>query len=509
MSHTLQCPHCKGSVSVEPEDAGYRLTCPHCQSDFIAPAVSKKTDIPEAIEATSSPVANEPNARGTPMDVPATPPAEDDWLSFDEKPTLASPATAGPTSTTSAGNTRHPAGKVDDLTDGVFGLGDETESLPNSTASDGSTPNPSSLSDGFGENLGLPEFLDVAPPEQAVEEEVQYATEYRIKCRTCGTPTMVKATQAGATVKCTDCFSPMKVPPPPTLPKQPQIEKVVAAPHPAMQFPASAAPVGPRRNAFEKSAEELLDQAEQAEAEKEEPNLDNPDIVEWLKGVFGIFADVGVLAHWLVLSAMGAIPAYLALLSAHPVLVLGMFPYSLLVATLVVASCFAVLESVANDEDYVENWPVLDPMGWFSQVLLAFSASLVAVIPAYLFGVVVFGPSLLTLGLTMFSVFALFPFVVISMLDMESPFIPFSAEVARSVTTCAETWGGTYFTSALLFVVLFMTYVIFGQSTSPATVFITITATIGALFIYFAMIGRLAYAIGQTVTRDDDDGDIG
>ena len=85
------------------------------------------------------------------------------------------------------------------------------------------------------------------------------------------------------------------------------------------------------------------------------------------------------------------------------------------------------------------------------------------------------------------------------MLDMNSAFVPFSPEVARSVTKCQESWGGFYFSSGLLFIGLFLGFALASNSTPAVTAVVSIVAGIGVTFSYFSMIGRLAFAIGQAV----------
>jgi len=99
----------------------------------------------------------------------------------------------------------------------------------------------------------------------------------------------------------------------------------------------------------------------------------------------------------------------------------------------------------------------------------------------------------------MFALFLLFPFVLMSMLDSGSVFVPFSAEVTKSVTRCQEQWGVLYLSSGLLFVGMFVFYLIcFFLPPIAAVVFVNF-ATVAALFTYFSMLGRLAYAIGYAV----------
>ena len=151
-------------------------------------------------------------------------------------------------------------------------------------------------------------------------------------------------------------------------------------------------------------------------------------------------------------------PAFLALSIESEILWLGLFPGGLFLGALVVSCGIAILQSVANQEKSVSEWPVFDPWGWFGQLFVALAAAMVAAIPAWAFSQLIIGPGLISAGVTMFSIYVVFPFVVLSMLDMQSPFMPVSAEVVRSFSKCEEAWGGFYFSSGVLFITLFLIF---------------------------------------------------
>ncbi len=108
-------------------------------------------------------------------------------------------------------------------------------------------------------------------------------------------------------------------------------------------------------------------------------------------------------------------------------------------------------------------------------------------------------PTFVCIFFTMFAVYAMFPFVFLSMLDMNSFMMPFSAELARSTTKSSEVWGGFYFSSGLLFGGLFLLFTVTSGMGIMAATMIGVTASIGVAFAYFSMLGRLAFVIGQSV----------
>ncbi|KAA1261389.1 hypothetical protein LF1_39360 [Rubripirellula obstinata] len=476
MPQTLACPHCQGSVGVADEDLGFHVTCPHCQVDFLAPAFKPAGAANPSLGSASSTSTPESD--------------EDDWLQLDEKPLSPQPK----------------VNRDDEILAQYMVSDQDPQSSSSSSTSSSSSSSSSAGSDGF-DDLELPDFVDNLPsptkpktannpaadnkPKPAIKKEE--LKEYRVTCKTCGTPTYVKAKQAGRTIKCADCHSSITVPPPPKVRKAP-------APMPeAKALPMQQSANANRRPApFQKSAERLLAEAEAAEVETPPPNYDTPDVAAWFRSVFGIFTDSGVLVHWLAFSMIAAIPTYIAIRSEQTILIGALFPFAAIIGSLIAACGFAIMESVANQEDSVSSWPVFEPFAWLGQLFLVAAAAAVPLVPvAAVFGFLI-GPSLLLVLVGLFAVYALFPFVLLSMMDMDSPFVPFSAEVARSVTRCQEPWGGLYFSSGILFFALFLLIASMTTMAGDSGLIISITATVGVIFIYFAMIGRLAYAIGQS-----------
>ncbi len=68
--------------------------------------------------------------------------------------------------------------------------------------------------------------------------------------------------------------------------------------------------------------------------------------------------------------------------------------------------------------------------------------------------------------------------------------------------------GGFYFSSGLLFVTLFLLFASLTAASASVAAVIAIFAVIGIAFTYFAMLGRLAYAIGQAVNAPPMKNDI-
>lgn len=491
MPQSLQCPRCQSLVSVEDDAGGRRVVCPKCQQSFLVPGSTNS-----AADAADS---------------------EDDWLTLEDSP----PPTAGPAAGTGGGG----SGFRDD-TFGDDPFGDDFADVPpppsqpeagTDTADDDwdadfppLAPLKQRSGSGYTESpLGgdgpLPDTGSGPTPPKATDIELE--TDYNVRCPVCETICGVTAAQAGKKINCHDCHSKITVPPPPRKKKKPQIDLETAE---SFRFNPSKVTESDRPDdPFRKSAHELLAAAEKGE--REEPKQvddDIPKIGEWLNSLFGIFRQLGVTVHWLILSAIGSVAAFVVINFASPITTLAMVPVAIFLAIMTLACGFQIMQSIANDEETVSDWPFTLELGeWVGPMVYCFFASAIAVSPGWAIGHVTFGESLASVFLIMGSVFVIFPFVLLSMLDMQSLFVPFSPEVGRSVTRCEDAWGAFYLSSLILFFTTFLCFAFLRLQTVFGTS-LCLLVGIGATFAYFSLLGRLAYAIGHTLNDEPMINDI-
>lgn len=462
-------------MTIADAPASDRLRCPHCEQEFVVPGVgTSESD-------------------------------DDDWLSLDDAPPAHNGPAKGAAPASASGTGSDSTGEGSSLfEDDLPAFDDE----PATSAGKAEASHAEAFADQFsGDDL----FADeIVPPPSSVgsppkAQSAETLAEYRVTCPVCGSMLYARAEQAGKKIKCHDCYSQVKVPPPPKKPTKVEVDDEAAESYRFAERPEQARPEDP----FRKSASELLEAASRSEEEEPEPDFEVPKIGEWIANVFGIFTQPAVLFHWLVLSVLASVAAYIALISGIAILVMALFPTGFLFAAIVIGCGFAILESVANDEEEVTEWPLmLEPTEWIGSLLVALSAIGLAGVPAWALGQLIFGPGLIAVFLTMVAIYALFPFILLSMLDMQSVFVPFSPEVAKSITRCEESWGGLYFSSGVLFVFLFLTYVTATLLSPPVAAVVCIFATVGVAFLYFAMLGQLAYRIGQSINAAPMENDI-
>ncbi|TWT93315.1 zinc-ribbon domain-containing protein [Stieleria varia] len=557
MPQSLHCPQCNANVTVGPQHSGQRVACPRCGKQFVAPgslAPSTRAgddeddwltlDDPKPPAPLTSPSrssASGPSPSG-PIDGGATSDDVhtlsdddllDDDLPDDDAPLTLQPVSPGGPSGSGKPPTSNAGFSEGDLAAlGSLGMLDDdflqsTDTVPSPTLgtnlpgiNEASSNFPSfdtsqidGSASGSGDGSSDDDLFGDLPPVQVPSTAGNNAgsaavamdpnQEFRLKCPICGSLMYAKARQAGKQIKCGDCHSLVKVPQPP------KVKPVQSVPSPdegysfALQAPATEnKPTDP----YQKNANELLAQAA-AERDKETKpkqslDMDVPSVGRWLAGVFGIFKDSGVILHWIILSSLLAGPAAFAYAQESTPLYLGVMIWSVLFGVLVISCGFAIMQAVANQLESVTDWPTMDPPAWFEQLMVVVMATAMAAAPPFVVCKLFGAPPMISLGFTMFCVYIAFPFLILSMLDMQSIFTPFSPEVARSATQCSEAWGGLYFSSAMLFGGVFF-FALFA-ATSTGGLVATIFLGVAAIFVYFSMIGRLAYAIGQAVNGPTD-----
>ncbi|MBB3207249.1 ribosomal protein S27E [Rhodopirellula rubra] len=503
MPQMVHCPQCKTAVGVSDDAGGSRVGCPHCGQAFIVPGFEGGTgyDTGGRDNETGSGKTRAPKVDDD----------DDDWLNLapsTPRPSATSPRKpAAPTDVPSPQST---SGSEDD--DWGLDLPALQPVKPRPAAADPVLPDHSVWPDEDDEPATADEDIAATFDERPAGknsdgDEIQYQKEYRVRCPSCGTQTNVTAAQAGKKVRCRDCFTMVMVPRPPRVPRKAKIDMEAA---PSFQFSESTQNVENRpADPFRKSASELLEAASKIEEDEPKPDLDVPKIRDWATSVFGIFLQIGVMAHWLILSTMASAVAFVALAIDSPMLVVGLFAAGGFFAAVVLACGFAIMQSIANEEESVTEWPVtLEPTEWITPLIFCFAAAGLSYGPGWFIGYMTFGNSLTTVCFSMISTFLIFPFVLLSMLDMQNIFVPFSPDVGRSVTRCEEAWGGFYFSSGIVFFITFLIFAASSMFAPPAAAVLGIFTAVSAVFIYFAMLGRLALSIGHSVNAEAKANDI-
>lgn len=539
MPKSLQCPRCNGSVSIADNAAGKRVKCPHCEQNFLAPGIvadsSSEEDEDDWLTLSDSPVPAHPSSPSSDSQASKTttsplssktrntqpenetplPDDDDSFFSESSLPPIQIPA-ASTSSSPGAGNDLSQS-NASTLGPDISAAEEELLSQFTDTSiptADAKPPVKKNALDAIralgasASNIGDDSATNTAAAPRAAS--VEYESEFRVTCKVCGTITYAKAVDSGKTTKCSDCYSEILIPKPPRIRKKPEIDIANAE-----TFSLGQNNSEERKTAdpFRKSAADLLAEASRQEEDASPPVYeDTPNVLEWVNNVFGIFKDPGVIMHWVCLSVAAAIPTALLVSieqeSLQLLLTIGMMIGGLILGGITVSCAFAILLSVANGNDQVEDWPSTDVFQWFDQLTLVLGATGLVAIPMWTICFLTNSTGLLGVALVMFSIYLLLPFILLSMLDMGSVFAPFSPELARSVSKCQEEWGGFYFSSGLLFGLLFLFTAMIWYLPGSLGIVATTTLCIFTTFAYFGMMGRLAYTIGQSVNAPPKKNDI-
>lgn len=539
MPKSLQCPRCNGSVSIADNAAGKRVKCPHCEQNFLAPGIaadsSSEEDEDDWLTLSDSPVPAHPSSPSSDSQASKTttsplssktrntqpenetplPDDDDSFFSESSLPPIQIPAASTSSSPGAANDLSQPNAST--LGPDISAAEEELLSQFTDTSiptTDAKPPVKKNALDAIralgasASNIGDDSATNTTAAPRAAS--VEYESEFRVTCKVCGTITYAKAVDSGKTTKCSDCYSEILIPKPPRIRKKPEIDIANAE-----TFSLGQNNSEERKTAdpFRKSAADLLAEASRQEEDASPPVYeDTPNVLEWVKNVFGIFKDPGVIMHWVCLSVAAAIPTALLVSieqeSLQLLLTIGMMIGGLILGGITVSCAFAILLSVANGNDQVEDWPSTDVFQWFDQLTLVLGATGLVAIPMWTICFLTNSTGLLGVALVMFSIYLLLPFILLSMLDMGSVFAPFSPELARSVSKCQEEWGGFYFSSGLLFGLLFLFTAMIWYLPGSLGIVATTTLCIFTTFAYFGMMGRLAYTIGQSVNAPPKKNDI-
>lgn len=465
---TVRCPACQTPLTVAAQQAGQRIRCHACNHALLVPAAA--TDAGAASNSDDD---------------------DDDWLNLDSPAAPAPPVAASP----AAGRTAPATGRT-------------APPPANSAPPAGRDAPPISDKD---LELLLQYTDRSADRTSALDPPVSAPPaaddSFRVTCNTCGSLLYAKRTQVGERIRCPDCHSRVLVPQPPK-PKpvfRPAIDEAES-----YRFQGGDQPLAPRpADPFVKSAAELLAKAEAAEAAaEEEQQWELPEFNGWFQRLAIVFRDPVLLLHMLFLSLLAFAPLALVIALDHPVMMPLGFAVALLVFSLVLANAFAVLQAVANGQDKVEEWPTFDPMAWLGNLLLAVAAIAIAAGPVFGIAQLLFAAGPLTIALAMLSLYVLFPIVLLSMLDEGSVFVPFSADVTKSIALVPGQWGAAYFSSGGLFLLLFFLYLVSGVCPPLVAAGLLVGGLVIGTFVYFAILGRLGYGIGEELNAAPMDNDI-
>lgn len=355
---------------------------------------------------------------------------------------------------------------------------------------------------------------------------------YPFACPRCGTRLHATADQQGQTAVCPDCTTPITIPrPPPSRPSPGAAEepKEIYGIRPAIEPPSLEIPgYEPVR------ARRPLPRIEQSEAQHSppraaslDPTVGSPPAAprpaatsarpssERMDEAYAFLFAPGVRNLWLFLSVGLAFFFYgmgeaARLIPSEDgrvvVLALGMLVFAGLVAVVVfvVGSAYllTMLRETAAGCEEIENWPdnFLDYLFEGLGVIVAAAVAVGLSVGLDRLAVDAGAPRGVVLAI---GTFLLFPLLLLSVLESELPFVPFSIPILRSVLAAWPVWLRFYL-RAVLVVGLAVGASVGGLVLGGFWAVLPAAALLGAaIILYFRLLGRLASHASQRLADFD------
>lgn len=324
---------------------------------------------------------------------------------------------------------------------------------------------------------------------------------FGFSCRVCQTMQSVPRAWVGRQLTCPDCGTQLIVPlPPPAATKA----KVVAE-DPKISL-AAAAPI-PQQHVV--NVDKLMTAAHQkleAEARKKPKPIKRP----FVSGVYSYPFHPLSLIYLTLISFLGALEFVLVRmtmeLNAGPESVLGipLMILASLVAIPMMGVWFGFLLKTIHWTSLgypgIGESPGFDFFEFLRSALFIINALGVSAMPGLLLGLAT-QRQLVGFGLMALSIFLLYPFVILSMIDEDSLFVPYSRFIHQTLGSVRKGWVKFYLSALGIYAVIAGTQILAlffpGEYWSYATLVLVNLATM----IYFRLIGRLAYVIDRSIPK--------
>jgi len=344
-----------------------------------------------------------------------------------------------------------------------------------------------------------------------------WASQIPVVCPLCKTRLHTTEDQIGQKMVCPDCDRLFVVPPPP---------KAERTYDPRDQFDGNydigESVAAPSRDSpiLSRQGQRRMDSEDSDTPQIRKPSL--PPRHPFLSGVFSIPWSPSVRIHsfalWIVGIVVAALVAIVLSLVAGPGAhyasigpwILGMLlsgiTFVIGVGWVAVLSikCLAILGDTADGRDAVESWPEGTFLDWIGEFFFVVNGLAVAMLPGVLIGKLLVGSVGLSIWLAVpMGTVVLFPIVLMSMLEANSPMMPLSLHVWCSLLRVWQAWGCFYIETTLLGAAV--GGLIFGLSylNQWAAAPITSAALVAATMIYFRLLGRVAWCYAQAIEQDE------
>jgi hypothetical protein len=166
------------------------------------------------------------------------------------------------------------------------------------------------------------------------------------------------------------------------------------------------------------------------------------------------------------------------------------------------AQYLSIVRDTADGCDQIEDWPDAVFLDWIGEFFFFVSSLGIAALPGVALARVLETagvPGWLTVSV---SLLLIFPISLLALLETNSPLNPFSLPVWRSLVTSWWAWGMFYVETTVLVAAAGYLAVLAATHVPIAGIALAVPAlSVGALMIYFRLLGRLAWRCGRAATR--------
>ncbi len=484
--HIISCPHCGARFAVDASLAGRRARCDACNEAFVVPAPSKASATkPKTATRAAEPPASAPQLVGFECRVCGT----------------------------------RLYGRSDQVGKKVkcpdCGAGTAIPEPPK--------PKPKNMPAALeGEQYELWDADEQPLPSELIAVQPKYIA---VMCRQCGSLMYATVNQVGQQIACPDCGTKHIVPP---TPKPVAKRSVMASDRETPKLDLAAAP-GVRPSAVphtlgltlaeqerETEYNRALEKSRRTGKPMEIDARGRPIMPRWplISGVVPFLFSAGVPTAWLGLSTGLVAAGWLFLSGLEMAMSGGMgaiagmcfFVAGCIVAMICGAGCSSfmlqiIMESSEGNRQ-IQTWPsIFDWFGSFAYVVIAGAVSAtpgwaISHIPP-----IATDPRLVGLSIAA-GVWICFPIILLSQLDIDSPFGIASGRVLVSLGRCPLSWTFFYLESALLIAICGGAWWTVAAHDSRAAVWL-IPLFVAALILFARLLGRLAWRLAGTLAVND------
>jgi DNA-directed RNA polymerase subunit M/transcription elongation factor TFIIS len=347
--------------------------------------------------------------------------------------------------------------------------------------------------------------------DDVVRDDVVH-DDFAVKCPTCDTLVYATDDEIGQQRICPDCLSIVQITRP--RPKPRRVNEVVEANYEGQLFTLSepvSLDIYRRTEAGlepKTMGEDALRKAQRELDDRKQEEFELPAIPLW-DGLFRFLPHASVIMRWLVSAALlggiaklatatvtwaaaGGVGWFAALMGTVAIIALTVVSFVFIGST-----CLTIIQESANGRDQITEWPEMTPIDRAAESLSVAIAVFYAILPGLiLFGVtgamgMPAGTRWIFLGI---SLYLFFPVVQLSVLESDSLTSPLSQPILTSLSTDFLLWCTFYLMTFAIALLVALTLAPWRADLSTVVVMLLGAVWAFAIFMYYRLLGRLAWA---------------